>query len=1303
MAYLRNRKSASPPDATVSDVYSLGLIALEVCTLKPEEAFTLKDYSVNRELIQAKINQIHKSYSISFLEIVIRMLTIDPSKRIPLEELIDASSHLLGKSGLPPLNLHRISEQPSARLISLEAASTDAARGIEATSKDSQQQDCQQSAQHLDGRQQRASQGSKAGSSTQTPIEERKQSTVASEDPHDFAGRSGIQRQASSTSNFKRSPSGTNLLTPDLMQRVFQETEAVQRAKRDSRDVSPTFAGLPPRKPEPDGLTDRSVDAPRQRDPSRTRAPRDRSRSPLLKSYGSRSQQQEDPALQPAPNPPRQEPPHQLLGSSDQSGQSVAVNLNHMFSQVDASAPQLASDRLPPTPQQSATVVFKKEPEPPRYVSPSPVRLQDPHSQGYSFSHASVLDPHRLPQPATHQPLTPTAKPIVIQSDPRPPSIGTAIGSHHAFAPSYTHQYPQLYPSSQKLFPTVSSQAYFPIQLQPSQIAHPLTITSYSQSSSSLGFQPFDLFAPGHEVSRAERNLAAQRDASPSPISGKIVKVTRYSIDKNGDRKLIEEEVTGFSQAPQNLQSYLRASESSLASYTDPFKSDRHVDTRSNRSSSREIVTSSVFKPLEQMTQNVNPAKPPLPTVHKSARDLPPLPRPPTHAPQTQPPQTQPRQAQAPPTQPPQTPKQPPAEPPKAISLQQIDSPRLIEKIYQRDEQGNTVELKTYLEKDGTRRSEKRIAIDSKGQLYGKFRETGVDLNDVIIADPNLLQKIIEEQMQLLAEKKEKLREVIESRDQADLKRRELERVREPQIQAISDSPMKKSAQTDSDEKVKKIELKKMEDSTLKSLARPDQNRDHSPDVQLPGWQRIDSNYKLDFDPHERLEESARPSLTDLQQEKENIPMESIKPSSLYYTESPVKPPSTLKNPSPVKQSNFLAVASPAKPQPLQPAQQEPDKPASRSQAEIIAGIKGKKIKVRYKEHNGKTYPIGIAGGDLKPEEKEWLLRKVLEKEGLTLEEVEEIEGRKLFDNSNLPGLTHPEDPDEDYQLALKLNPKSSNLVKDIQNQIIREQDEELVSQSSAYPSQRRIHGLEDPHLSHGLPKLDLMSRPPESNNTRNDEMWFRTREQQVLEDTDCYKNIEMSKSSKKRTPHMVHSELNGVFMVEVDKNDPELNYESNDDAIAGMAPRFNYDTDAGYNPGFGQSFGSGHKPPTKNPAPADNPSTFDPADIDALLKHNENLLSKIKMDMRNIGESFVSTSEVSGVRASRNQHSGLHQQNHAGFGPSRHSDFDSKDFVDRSPIGLNEFESFKTKNNEVVPADPGQVQTQKSTNELQV
>ena len=1282
VAHLRNRKSASPPDATVSDIYSLGLISLEVCTQAAEESFLNKDYTVNKELIQAKINEIHKSYSIGFLEIVIRMLTIDPTKRIPLDELIEASTQLLNKTGLPPLNLQRINEQTAMRVP--PADSIEAGRSLEgASSKDtSQHLDSQQASSAADGRLQRSSQGSKNGSTALMSIEERKVSNAPSEDPQDSGiSKAAFTRQPSSTSNFKRSPSGTNLVNTDIMMRVVQESEEIQRVKRDSRDVSPTFAGLPPRKPEPDALTDRSQDFFRQRNPSRTRGGRERSHSPLLKSYGSRGRMQEIQTPIQNPQPQTRQDSYAALQNkthAEQTNPSVAVNLNLMFSQAEGSMPQYlasqaGSDRQPvpvAAPIQTQPIVFKKDPEPIRYISPTPTRLhQDPHMTSYNFSQQNTSEVQTLVvNQSSLQQQTSSFKPIIIQSNPRPPSIGVAITSHHNFQPTYINPFqPAVYSSSQQLFPSAASQQYQPIQLQPSQITQPANISSYSQLPVLNGYQPFDAFNPNNEISRAERNLAAQREASPSPISGRIVKVTRYSVDKNGERKLLEEEVANFSQTASNLQSYSRASESSLTGLSDPFKSDRHLEARSNRSSSREIVTSTVMKPFEHPHQHANQTKPPLPTANKSSRDLPPLPRSPVPGPQAQ--------------------KQPVPEQPKPVSLQNIESPRLIEKVYQRDEQGNTVELKTYLEKDGTRRTEKRIAIDSKGQLYGKFKETGVNLNDVIIADPNLLQKVIEEQVQLLADKKEKLKEAIEARDKAEFKKRELDRIREPNIQPISETPMMKQPQADSEEKVKKIDLKKLEESSLKSAAKPDQNRDRSPDVSLPGWQRIDSNYKLDFDPNSKLEESARPSVADLQQEKENIPVESIKPNSLYYTESPMKP-STQKNQSPAKQPAPV-VASPVKP--MQPMPSHPQsKSQSKSQAEIIAGIKGKKIKVRYKEHNGKTYPIGISGNELKPEEKEWLLRKVLEKEGLTLEEIEAMEGRKLFDSSNLPDLTHPgddpEDPDDDYQLALKQNIKASNLVKDIQNQIIKEQDEELVSQSSAYPSQRRIHGLEEQQASHGIVKFDLMSRPHESNNTRNEEMWFRTREQQVLEDTDGFKNIEMSKSSKKRAPQMTHSEQNGVFRVQVDKSDPDLNYESNDEALAGIAPRFNYDTETGYNPGFRQSFGS-DKNAARGFGQDNNPSNFDPSDIDALLKHNENLLSKIKMDMKNIGESFVSASEVSGVRASRNQQSGLHQPINGGFGPSRQSDFDSKDFVDRSPIGLNEFESFKTKNNEVAAA----------------
>ena len=78
----------------------------------------------------------------------------------------------------------------------------------------------------------------------------------------------------------------------------------------------------------------------------------------------------------------------------------------------------------------------------------------------------------------------------------------------------------------------------------------------------------------------------------------------------------------------------------------------------------------------------------------------------------------------------------------------------------------------------------------------------------------------------------------------------------------------------------------------------------------------------------------------------------------------------------------------------------------------LTNGVKGKMVKVRYKEFNGRAYPVGITGQDLTREQKEWLMLKVLEKEGLSLQEIEELEGGPIFDNDN----------GSDYRLTVEYN-----------------------------------------------------------------------------------------------------------------------------------------------------------------------------------------------------------------------------------------------------------------------------------------
>ena len=76
-------------------------------------------------------------------------------------------------------------------------------------------------------------------------------------------------------------------------------------------------------------------------------------------------------------------------------------------------------------------------------------------------------------------------------------------------------------------------------------------------------------------------------------------------------------------------------------------------------------------------------------------------------------------------------------------------------------------------------------------------------------------------------------------------------------------------------------------------------------------------------------------------------------------------------------------------------------------------------------------------------------MHKVLEKEGLTLQEIEELEGGPIFENENGSDyrLTVENNNDrDDYQQQFKENTKDRNLIKDIQNQVIKEQEDEMLS-----------------------------------------------------------------------------------------------------------------------------------------------------------------------------------------------------------------------------------------------------------------
>lgn len=69
-------------DGVASDIYSLGLCLLEACTMVPEQTYYLPDGNVNKSLIQEKVIKSNKSYQSSFVELIVRMLSIDPVKRI---------------------------------------------------------------------------------------------------------------------------------------------------------------------------------------------------------------------------------------------------------------------------------------------------------------------------------------------------------------------------------------------------------------------------------------------------------------------------------------------------------------------------------------------------------------------------------------------------------------------------------------------------------------------------------------------------------------------------------------------------------------------------------------------------------------------------------------------------------------------------------------------------------------------------------------------------------------------------------------------------------------------------------------------------------------------------------------------------------------------------------------------------------------------------------------------------------------------------------------------------------------------
>lgn len=559
-----------------------------------------------------------------------------------------------------------------------------------------------------------------------------------------------------------------------------------------------------------------------------------------------------------------------------------------------------------------------------------------------------------------------------------------------------------------------------------------------------------------------------------------------------------------------------------------------------------------------------------------------------------------------------------------------VEGQRLIEKVYVKDQDNNTVELRTFLCPDGGTRTERRIAINARGELYGKFRETGVDLNDVMQIDQLEINRLIQEN-------------------------------------AV------KSAQKTYGTVITPVKNNPEDQKSIKNSGERYQNESPIQQFQFSTFQQAH--------PAKPMNEQSSPGHRQAQEikyaseEKENL-------SRGVVQKSPNSSPLGLKN---INQPS-LPQSEPeeSKQKPVQAPNSARKVVSTKEQAtlqmppSLASSIKGKSIKVRYKDINGKTYPVGVSGPELTKSEKEWLLRKIIEKEGLTIEEVEEVEGGHLIDADDGSEYRLTNDKENmqgdlgNQSDSYYKNQRGSNLVKDIQNQIINEQDEEVVSHSSAYPSQRAVNGHLD--LNAPVQKFDLMHRPPDSVNSRNDEIWFRTKEQKVIEDGDQYRHMDMSKSSQK-SPMLAHHQQNHMIQMTNARGNESVDYGT---AEKDISTKFNYGTGQQYNPGFSPKYETGsEKKEGSGYKEQEEEAQYDPSDIDALLRHNENLLSKIKIDMKNIGESFVSHTDMGSSRVGlKNSLSGMY--NH------RNQDFDSKDMINRSPIGIQEFESFKTKTNDV-------------------
>jgi hypothetical protein len=431
----RGKASSPQIDLTQSDVYSLGLVLLELSSIQTEKDFYKADLTVNKELIQAKLTDISGQYSNEFMEMVIRMLTIDPTNRITAEELVELTS---------------------LRATANDRSAITPRQQTSETSRDHTNHDVPQFSRGVP-----------------THNIQFKQPNPVIEDGW---GSSAVRKQNVTTFEqglpqvgLQRSASGRNLFDPDILNRV-NTNRIGSRAPERAREVSPA-PPLPPQAPgnqtqrarlEGSGISNSRI---RRGDPSK---------SPLRKVYGSNLENEG----QVVEKPTHTQSMHNInvqnnMVQRDPALDSISVNLNNMFSQHQ-------SERQ--IPQQMRP-----------FQNPVPQGGFNSQQQGFSSGFAQGMSPLKLKYPLSS-------------------NQNTYSSSNLGFQTQSNHQ-----PS-----------AFIPLQNQ---------VTPQPQ-------------LPTQEFSRREVSPipTPRRDVGPtiitgssiSPISGRYAKVTRYSVDKNGQRTLIE-------------------------------------------------------------------------------------------------------------------------------------------------------------------------------------------------------------------------------------------------------------------------------------------------------------------------------------------------------------------------------------------------------------------------------------------------------------------------------------------------------------------------------------------------------------------------------------------------------------------------------------------------------------------------------------------------------------------------------------------------------------------------------------------